>query len=73
MITGVNAVPDAAWFKSSYSGGNETECVETAILPGRAAIRDSKHPDGPRLAFSSAAWADFITSLPIRSASASRT
>ncbi|MFD9329118.1 DUF397 domain-containing protein [Streptomyces sp. NPDC060065] len=63
MTTGIGAVPDAAWFKSSYSGGNETECVEAATLPGRIAVRDSKHPMGPLLAFRSAAWADFVTAV----------
>ncbi|WAL95719.1 DUF397 domain-containing protein [Streptomyces sp. Je 1-369] len=51
------------WFKSSYSGGNTTECVETAFLPGAPGgvlIRDSKRADGPRLRVSSTAWARFV-------------
>ncbi|TYK46222.1 DUF397 domain-containing protein [Actinomadura decatromicini] len=34
----------AQWRKSTYSGGNEGECVEIANLNGRIAIRDSKSP-----------------------------
>ncbi|MEU9363971.1 DUF397 domain-containing protein [Streptomyces avermitilis] len=56
-------MPDAAWFKSSYSGGNETECVEAAMLPGRTAVRDSKQPTGPRLSFRSLAWGAFVGAL----------
>ncbi|MEU5772394.1 DUF397 domain-containing protein [Streptomyces venezuelae] len=48
------------WFKSSYSGGNTTECVEAAFIPGGVLIRDSKRADGPRLQVSSAAWARFV-------------
>ncbi|MEV0122066.1 DUF397 domain-containing protein [Streptomyces sp. NPDC050703] len=48
------------WSKSSYSGGNTTECVETAFTPHGVLVRDSKHADGPRLVVSSAAWSRFI-------------
>ena len=49
------------WFKSSYSdSSNSSECVEMAKSPGRVHIRDSKTPDGPRLAFAPTTWADFL-------------
>jgi uncharacterized protein DUF397 len=48
------------WFKSSYSGGNATECLEAAFVPGGVLIRDSKCPAGPRLALSPEAWASFL-------------
>ncbi|WP_251093563.1 DUF397 domain-containing protein [Streptomyces sp. Caat 7-52] len=48
------------WFKSSYSGGNATECVEAAFIPRGVLIRDSKHPRSPHLRVSAAAWAQFI-------------
>ncbi|MFJ2441233.1 DUF397 domain-containing protein [Streptomyces sp. NPDC087658] len=51
------------WFKSSYSGGNTTECVEAACLPRSTAVRDSKDPEGLRLAFGRAAWSGFIEAL----------
>ncbi|MFD8255105.1 DUF397 domain-containing protein [Streptomyces werraensis] len=52
------------WFKSSYSGGNTTECLEAAYTPGSVLIRDSKRPSGPRLELSRRAWAQFIADMP---------
>ncbi|MEU6810251.1 DUF397 domain-containing protein [Streptomyces sp. NPDC046831] len=50
-----------AWFKSSYSDGNEGDsCVEVAATPRTVHIRDSKNVAGPRLAFSPAAWTGFV-------------
>jgi hypothetical protein len=50
-----------AWRKSSYSASNGGQCVEVARnLPAVVAVRDSKDPDGPRLAFTPAAWAAFL-------------
>ncbi|GAA2462239.1 DUF397 domain-containing protein [Streptomyces glaucus] len=52
---------DLAWFKSSYSSGPEGDsCVEIATEPGTVHVRDSKNVEGPRLAFSPAAWAGFV-------------
>jgi hypothetical protein len=51
-----------AWFKSSYSGGNDGEsCVEIASTPGIVHIRDSKTTTGPRLAFTPATWTAFVS------------
>ena len=53
---------ELAWFKSSYSDGPDGEsCVEVATSPGAVHVRDSKNIEGPRLAVTSAAWADFVT------------
>lgn len=50
----------AAWRKSSYSGNNGGACVEVARnLPGVVAVRDSKNPEGPSLAFAPANWRAF--------------
>lgn len=60
---------EGAWFKSSYSEGNGTACVEIAHLSRTAqvAIRDSKEGvTGPALVVSAAAWAAFITGVPGR-------
>jgi hypothetical protein len=48
------------WFKSSYSGGSGTECVEAAFVPAGVLVRDSKVPDGPHLAVSAEAWRRFV-------------
>jgi hypothetical protein len=47
------------WRKSSYSGANGA-CVEVAHLPEAIAVRDSKDPAGPKLIFTSSAWAAFV-------------
>ncbi|MEW1722305.1 DUF397 domain-containing protein [Streptomyces sp. NPDC093109] len=50
-----------AWFKSSYSGGNDgTSCVEIATTPGTVHIRDSKNLEGPHLTLAPAAWTNFV-------------
>ncbi|WP_432082420.1 DUF397 domain-containing protein [Streptomyces sp. WAC 04229] len=50
-----------SWFKSSYSSsGDGNECVEVAITPATIHIRDSKRPDGPRLAVAPAVWTAFV-------------
>ncbi|MFF8394517.1 DUF397 domain-containing protein [Streptomyces sp. NPDC016172] len=52
---------ELAWFKSSYSGGNDgNSCVEIAVTPGTVHVRDSKNVEGPRLAITPRAWADFL-------------
>jgi hypothetical protein len=48
------------WRKASYSGGNGGECVQVASTPSSlVAVRDSKDPDGARLAFTPAGWHAF--------------
>jgi hypothetical protein len=54
----------AIWRKSSYSNGNGGNCVEVARnLPGTVAIRDSKNPHDPALAFTPSAWRVFLSAL----------
>lgn len=61
---------DAAWRKSSYSGGNGGQCVEVATVTGcesgpagMCAVRDSKDPGGPVLAFSPGQWRLFTAGV----------
>ena len=52
------------WRKSSYSGSNGGGCVEVARhVPAVVAVRDSKDPDGPVLAFSREEWQAFTVRL----------
>jgi len=60
----------AAWRKSSYSGGNGGQCAEVAATTGNqnrtagiCAIRDSKNPRGPVLAFSPGQWRKFTSQV----------
>lgn len=51
----------AEFRKSSCSGGTTDNCVEVATnLPGVVAVRDSKDPSGPVLAFTPSVWRDFL-------------
>jgi hypothetical protein len=55
---------DLKWIKSSYSGGQSTNCVEIAALPnGGRAVRDSKDPGGAVLLLSADQWAGLRKSL----------
>ncbi|MGV9280884.1 DUF397 domain-containing protein [Streptomyces sp. NPDC003730] len=59
----IAANPEPRWFKSSYSGGSGTECVECAYVSHSALIRDSKHVDGPTLEVRLSAWRLFVISV----------
>ncbi|MGW1158807.1 DUF397 domain-containing protein [Streptomyces sp. NPDC002513] len=51
------------WTKSSYSTGNGA-CVEVkSPIVAALAVRDSKNPEGPVLAFPAGAWNAFVTSI----------
>jgi hypothetical protein len=52
-------VTAAAWRKSSYSGSNGGACIEVAAAGLAVAVRDSKDPDGPLLAFAADTWKAF--------------
>ena len=55
---------DLKWVKSSYSGGNQANCVEMAALPdGGRAVRDSKNPNGAVLVLTSGQWAELVKSV----------
>lgn len=55
--------PAPHWFKSSYSGGSGTECLECARTSEGTLVRDSKAPNGPIITFGRVAWQKFVSQL----------
>jgi hypothetical protein len=61
---GGNCVEVGTWRKASYSGSNGGECVEVGTgRPAVVAVRDSKDPQGPALAFAPDQWLTFTAQL----------
>ncbi|WP_371528995.1 DUF397 domain-containing protein [Streptomyces sp. NBC_01283] len=54
---------DLMWFKSTYSGSNETECVEVAVKDTQVFIRDSKRSADKQFSVDPRAWAGFVASI----------
>ncbi|MET8115407.1 DUF397 domain-containing protein [Streptomyces prasinus] len=57
--------PDGAdskleWIKSSYSSDDGPSCVEVATTLATVHVRDSKIPDGSRLALTPTTWVAFL-------------
>jgi hypothetical protein len=48
---------------SSYSGSNGGACIQVGNAGPAVAVRGSKHPDGPQLAFTPASWKTFTAQL----------
>jgi hypothetical protein len=59
------------WFKSTYSGGSGTECVECAQAESVALVRDSKCEDGPVIVVQHQAWRSFVDALGLGALAAS--
>jgi hypothetical protein len=57
-----NCVQVGVWRKASYSG-SQASCVEVGAAGRAVAVRDSKDPDGPKLAFAPHAWQAFTRRL----------
>lgn len=56
----MNPPNELKWRKATFSNG-QGNCVEVAPLPSDGvAVRDSKNPDGPTLAFRSEEWTAFL-------------
>lgn len=49
------------WFKSTYSSGDNPNCVEVRFADG-VGVRDSKNATGPAFAFGSETWRMFLDS-----------
>ncbi|MGW3564994.1 DUF397 domain-containing protein [Streptomyces sp. NPDC000941] len=61
---GRDGTSELVWIKSSYSGGEGGMCVEVAASgPTAIHVRDSKHAQGPQLAFHITEWGAFIGGL----------
>lgn len=67
MVSSRRSVADAStltgWFKSSYSGGDQGECLEVAHGCASVPVRDSKAPTGPAVIFSADGWSSFVTAI----------
>ncbi len=50
----------AKWRKSSRSSAGGADCVEVALVPVSAGVRDSKNPSGPVLGFDGPSWDRFL-------------
>ncbi|MFB7554916.1 DUF397 domain-containing protein [Streptomyces brevispora] len=61
--TVADATTLVGWFKSSYSGGGNGDCLEVAGGHAAVPVRDSKAPDGPAVVFSVAGWMSFVTAV----------
>ena len=51
------------WRKSSYSGSNGGNCVETASGNGVVLVRDTTNRESGTLAFTVGAWQTFLETL----------
>lgn len=67
MVSSEHTVSDAStltgWHKSSYSGGDQGECLEVARGHADIPVRDSKDPHGPALVFEPSAWSAFVSAV----------
>jgi Domain of unknown function (DUF397) len=59
-------VTGAVWRRSSYSGDNGGNCVEVGTAGPAVAVRDSKDPEGPKLAFAADTWRAFAKDVKAR-------
>lgn len=58
MTNKVNVTNNLMFKRSSFCSTGS--CVEVATAGGEFFIRDSKHPEGPVLRFTSAEWTVFL-------------
>jgi hypothetical protein len=67
MVSSEHTVPDSSsltgWYKSSYSGGDQGECLEVARGHVHVPVRDSKEATGPAVLFSANGWASFVNAV----------
>ncbi|MFF4328068.1 DUF397 domain-containing protein [Streptomyces sp. NPDC048387] len=64
MASSAADFPKAVWRTSSYTNGDNGDCVEVADgLAGIVPVRDSKRPGGPVVVLSETAWVPFVAAL----------
>lgn len=67
MVSSEHTVSDSStltgWYKSSYSGGDQGDCLEVARGHAGVPVRDSKAVTGPALVFSADCWAAFVAAV----------
>ncbi|MBT2488193.1 DUF397 domain-containing protein [Streptomyces sp. ISL-96] len=67
MVSSEHTVSDSStltgWYKSSFSGGGQGECLEVARGYAGVPVRDSKAVNGPALVFSADGWSSFVTAV----------
>ncbi|MGW3492403.1 DUF397 domain-containing protein [Streptomyces sp. NPDC001020] len=67
MLSNEYTVSDAStltgWYKSSFSGGTNDNCVEIASGHAVVPVRDSKAATGPAVVFSADGWTSFVTAV----------
>jgi len=51
------------WHKATFSSGNGGACIETGNTGSGVAVRYSKDPEGPKLAFTPQTWREFTRSI----------
>jgi len=56
---------DPVWRKSSFSSGNDGNCVEVAFLGDSVGMRDSKNPDGAMLTVDRSGLTSLLASLKV--------
>lgn len=61
--TVIDARSLTGWFKSSYSGGSNGDCLEVATGYTAVPVRDSKAPSGPAIVFSASGWTSFVAAV----------
>ncbi|SHI22555.1 DUF397 domain-containing protein [Streptomyces sp. 3214.6] len=64
MVSSEHTVSDSSiltgWYKSSYSGGGQGDCLEVARGCAGVPVRDSKSVPGPAVVFSGRGWSAFV-------------
>ena len=51
------------WRKSTYSGGNGSDCVEVGMTGRVVSVRDTKNRTGAVLAVGTCAWQQFAAAI----------